>query len=56
MTQKFFGSGGAKNTKTMKFLESYEAGKRVDVAISAVVYVPERILTGICFPPAEVDN
>lgn len=31
-------------------MQSYEADKRVDVTISAVVYVPERILTGICFP------
>ena len=42
--------------ENMKFMQAYKSGEAVDVTIKAVIYVPERILTGICFPAAEVEN
>ena len=48
--------GGDKSKSGHKIYKYYQEDKSVDVEIRAVVYVPEKILTGICFPKAEVDN
>jgi len=54
VTQRFF--GGSKSPQNMKFLSSYQAGKCLGIVVRAVIYVPERILAGVCFPKAEVEN
>ena len=54
MTQLFV--GGNKTTMSSPIYQNYVEGVSVAVTVPAVVYVPGRILTAICFPKAEVDN
>ena len=35
---------------------NFEEGKRIDIPIRALLYVPGRIMTGVCFPDAEISN
>ena len=36
--------------------EFHQEGKQVDADIRAVVYIPDKIVVGICFPECEIDN
>ena len=34
----------------------FTPGTRVDIDIRAIVYIPDKIITGVCFPDFEVQN
>lgn len=54
VTQLFL--GGNKRNLEHDIYKSYREGKKVQVMIKALVYVPGQLLTAVCFPKADVDN
>lgn len=52
VTSLFMG-GKEENSPIYK---NFEEGKRVNIPIKALLFVPGRIMTGICFPDAEISN
>ena len=54
MTSLFI--GGNKQRMKQPQYEYHQEGKQVDVEIRAVVYIPDKIVVGICFPECEIDN
>ena len=53
VTQLFLGNRANLNSPIYK---NYKDGIAHDVKVNAIVYVPNRILTAVCFPKAEIDN
>ena len=54
VTTLFIGGNRAKlQTPQAEF---HQEGKQVDVKIRAVIYVPEKLVAGICFPDCEIEN
>lgn len=47
------GNRGKLNTPQAQY---HQEGKEVDVQIRAVVYVPDKLVAGICFPNCEIEN
>ena len=37
-------------------MEFHQEGKEVQVQIRALVYVPEKLVAGLCFPDCEIEN
>jgi hypothetical protein len=54
VTQLFI--GGNVNKKLSPIFKNYKEGVSVPVTVQAVMYVPGRILTGVAFPKAEIEN
>lgn len=54
VTQLFI--GGNPQKKDHKILKNFLDGQQVKVVVGGVVYVPQRILTAVCFPKAEIEN
>lgn len=48
--------GGAKAKLLNPLFEFFEDGKQVDVDVRAVVYIPGKIVAGVCFPKIEMEN
>ena len=48
--------GGNKQKLGHNIFRNFKEGSKVEVTIKAVLYVPGRILTGVCFPKADVEN
>ena len=48
--------GGNKDKKKCPEFEFFQEDKSVTVEIRAVVYVPDRLVAGICFPLTEIEN
>jgi hypothetical protein len=54
VTQLFI--GGNKKQMQNPIYQHYEVGKVVKVSVRALLFVPGKILTAVCFPEADVDN
>ena len=48
--------GGGKPKTESKIYQNFEVGKIVNVPVRALLFVPGKILTGVCFPDADVEN
>ena len=48
--------GGTKSKLKQKEYEFFQEGKAVEVTIRAIIYVPERLVAGICFPKTDIEN
>jgi len=48
--------GGNKKKLSEPAYINFQEGKPVDVDIRAVIYVPDKLVAGICFPKAEIEN
>lgn len=48
--------GGNKSKLKQPEYEFFQEGKSVEVTIRAVIYVPEQLVAGICFPKTEIEN
>ena len=49
--------GGNKNKMKLPQCEYFEEGKKVAIDIRAVIYVPGKLVAGICFPQGvEIEN
>ena len=54
VTTLFIGGNRSKLQKPQA--EFHQEGKAVQVEIRAVIYVPEKLVAGICFPDCEIEN
>lgn len=48
--------GGDESKKESDIYKNFKEGTSIPIEIKAVLFVPDRILTGICFPKYEIDN
>ena len=48
--------GGNKNKMKQPQAQFHQEGKEVAVEIRALIYVPDKLVAGICFPEAEIEN
>ena len=48
--------GGNKSKLKEPGYVNFQEGAPVDIEIRAIVYVPDKLIAGICFPQAEVEN
>lgn len=54
VTQLFI--GGNKQKLDGNVYKAWKEGVKLDLTVKAVIYVPGRILTAVCFPNAPVEN
>ena len=54
VTQLFI--GGNANKKGSSIFKNYKEGVSVPVTVQGVLYVPGKLLTGVVFPKAEIEN
>ena len=48
--------GQDKSKQQDPIFKNFEEGKHVEVEIRALVYIPDKIMTAVCFPKCEIEN
>lgn len=48
--------GGNKEKRSSDKYLNFKPGQPIDVEIRAVVYVPDKLICGVCFPNYEIEN
>ena len=48
--------GGNRQKMQKREMEFHQEGRDVQVEIRAIIYVPDKLVAGICFPDCEIEN